>query len=278
MKNFWVGITSTVLFFSQLGFMPTNATELTSKKVCEVGKIRCVFFVIKNMERRYERLARQCDHDALFALAYLRTTETFLQTLDEINYDNPSSVIKEDALFAEYYFRPYDAYHSGKGNIPQAWQIAFDAAQQRSVSGSGNLFLGFNAHIQRDLPFVLYELYLQGHPVSYEDHNRVNQFLQQVDVLEEVAQKFDPTVDDVDVPGDADDLERFQLIAQWRERAYRNFEQLRDASTDAQRAQVAAQIETNAAITAQALRQTFSYLPGSNSFQRDAYCQAQQKL
>jgi len=275
MKIFWIGIVSGVLFLSQLGFIPTDALELTSKKVCELGKPQCVVLVIKKMEQRYKPLARQCDHDALFALAYLRVTEAFLQTLDQINYDNPSSVIKEDALFAEYYFRAYDAYHLSKNNIPPAWQIAFEAAQQRSVSGSGNLFLGFNAHIQRDLPFVLYELYLQGHPVSYEDHTRVNQFLQQVNVLSEIAQKFDPTVDDEDLPGNADDLERFQLIAQWRETAYRNFEQLRDATTDAQRSQVAAAIEANAAATAQILQQTFSYPPGSDSSQRDAYCQAQ---
>lgn len=278
MKNFWIVIASGVLFFNQLGSIPTNALELTSKKVCELGKPQCVVLVIKKMENRYKPLARQCDHNALFALTYLRVTEAFLQTLDQINYDNPSSVIKEDALFAEYYFRAYDAYHLSKSNIPPAWQIAFETAQQRSVSGSGDLLLGFNAHIQRDLPFVLYELYLQGHPISYEDHTRVNQFLQEVNVLGEVAQKFDPTVDDEDLPGNADDLERFQLIAQWREKAYRNFEQLRDATTDAQRAQVAAQIEADAAATAQTLQQTFSYPSGWDSSQRDAYCQAQAKL
>lgn len=277
MKNLSVKIGSAVLLFSLAGFIPTNASELTSKKACEVGKPKCVVFVIKKMERRYKPLARQCDHDALFALVYLRTTETFLQTLDEINYGNPASVIREDALFAQYYFRAYDAYHRGRGNVPPAWQTAFDAAQQRSVAGSGNLILSSNAHIQRDLPFVLYELYLQGRPVSYEDHTRANEFLQQVNVLEEVAQKFDPTVDDEDLLGDADDFQRFQLIAQWREGAYRNFERLRDATTDAERAQVAAEIEANAAATAQTLRQAFSYPLGTDSSRRDAYCQAQQE-
>jgi len=59
-----------------------------------------------------------------------------------------------------------------------------------------------------------------------------------VNVLEELARKFDPTIDDEDVPGEEDDQQRFQLIAQWRELAYRNFERLRDADTDAARAQV----------------------------------------
>ena len=59
----------------------------------------------------------------------------------------------------------------------------------------------------------------------------------------ELAQKFDPTIDDDDVPGDADDIQRFQLIASWRELAYRNYEKLRDAPSEEARAQVAAEIE-----------------------------------
>jgi len=81
------------------------------------------------MEQRYKPLARQCDHDAVFALNYLRTTEVFAQTLDEVDYDDPAAVIREDALFAEYYFRAYDAYHRGKGVVPPVWQITFDACR-----------------------------------------------------------------------------------------------------------------------------------------------------
>ena len=273
MKN--LIIYSAVLLLTLPGVAPASAYEPTSKQVCFVGKPKCVEFVIREMERRYRPLAKQCDHNALFALIYLRSTEVFLQTQGEIGYDNPASVIREDALFAEYYFRSYNAYHSGViSNVPPAWQVAFDAAQSRSVSGSGNLILGFNAHIQRDLPFVLYELYVQGRPVSYEDHTRVNEFLQKVNVLEELARKFDPTIDDDDVPGEEDDQQRFQLIAQWRELAYRNFERLRDADTDAARTQVAAEIEAYSATSAQALRQAFSYQPGTDSSLRDAYCKA----
>lgn len=265
---------SAVLFLTLPGVTLASGRELSSKKVCEVGKPRCVELVIKEMERRYKPLEKQCDHNALFALGYLRTTETFLETLDDINYDNLASVIREDALFSEYYFRAYDAYHLGANSVPPAWKQAFDAGQNRSVTSSGNLILGFNAHIQRDLPFVLYELYKQGHPVSYEDHTRVNEFLQRVSFLGELAQKFDPTIDDEDVPGDSDDLQRFQLIASWRELAYRNFERLRDAGSDEARAQVVAEIETYAEVSAQILRQQFSYPLGTNSSERDAYCQA----
>ncbi len=265
---------SVLLSLTLPGVTLASIREPTSKKVCEVGKPRCVELVIKEMERRYKPLARQCDHNVLFALGYLRTTEIFLETLDDIDYGDRATVIREDALFAEYYFRAYDAYHLGSNNVPPAWKQAFDAAQTRSVTSSGDLVLGFNAHIQRDLPFVLYDLYKQGHPVSYEDHNRVNEFLQTVNFLGELAQKFDPTIDDEDVPGVADDLQRFQLIASWRELAYRNYEKLRDAGSEEARAQVAAEIETYALVSAQILRQQLSYPPGTDSSERDSYCRA----
>ncbi|MBE9020746.1 hypothetical protein IQ272_32395, partial [Chroococcidiopsidales cyanobacterium LEGE 13417] len=268
-------LAAALLFLSPEALTLANAQETRLNRVCERGLPQCVTQVIREMERRYKPLARQCDHDAVFALNYLQTTEIFQQTLDEIGYGDPAAVIREDALFAEYYFRAYDAYHRGKGNIPTVWQITFDAAQNRSVSGSGNIALGINAHIQRDLPFVLYELYLMGRPASYEDHTRVNDFLQQVNPLKELAEKFDPTIDDQDVPGEEDDRQRFQTIVEWREGAFRNYERLRDAKTDAERARVAAEIEDYATQTAQFLQQTFSYPPGTDSSERDAYCQAQ---
>jgi len=98
-----------------------------------------------------------------------------------------------------------------------------------------------------------------------------------VNVLEELARKFDPTIDDEDVPGEEDDQQRFQLIAQWRELAYRNFERLRDADTDAARAQVTAEIEAYSTTSAAAFRQAFSYQPGTDAF-RDAYCKANRGL
>ena len=68
--------------------------------------------------------------------------------------------------------------------------------EPRRAVPPGNALLGFNAHIQRDLPFVLYELFLNGHPVSHDDHTLVNNFLAQVDATAEVVGRFDPTFDD----------------------------------------------------------------------------------
>ena len=113
---------------------PVGASQdVSDKHACQVGDAKCVRFVLREMNKRFRTLAKDCDHDALFALLYLRTTEQFGDTLDTIGDDDPASVVREDALFADYYFQAYDAYHRGRGYVPPAWQIAFTAAQERTV-------------------------------------------------------------------------------------------------------------------------------------------------
>ena len=70
------------------------------------------------------------------------------------------------------------------------------------------------------------------------DHDRVNVFLNRVtdDLYAEIARRFDPTIDDADLPGTADDAGVFQLIPTWREIAWRNAERLVAATTAEQRA------------------------------------------
>lgn len=238
---------------------------MSGSRACQEGALECVSRVIREMRRRFDALARRCDHDAVFALVYLRTTEEFRDSAESIGYGDLASVTREDALFADYYFRAFDAYRRGDGGVPPAWQIAFDSASARTLGARGNAFLGVSAHIQRDLPFVLYDLYNQGQPVSREDHTLVNEFLAQVDVAPEVIARFDPTY-----PPGSD----IGLIAAWRETAFQNFERLRDA-TAVERVVIAAEIEYSAALFAQNIVASTAYPPGSSSSERDAYCHAQ---
>ena len=263
-----------------------SAGEVSKKKHCQAGELKCVHHVVKEMSKRFKKLAKSCSHDAIFSLVYLRTTEVYGETAESIGYDDVSSITREDALFADYYFRAYDSYHSGKKHhgkknhgkknhgkkgkkedvaVPLAWKIAFDAAEARSVTASGNALLGINAHIQRDLPFTLYELYLQGNPVSYEDHTLVNEFLAQVDSADEIIQDFDPTY-----PKGGDSSGIFY----WRELAWQNYVALRDAPNEEARAIVASGIEFQAAQAAAYFAATTAYPVGTDSSERDAYCAA----
>ncbi len=126
------------------------------------------------------------------------------------------------------------------------------------MPASGNLSLGINAHVQRDLPFVLAGIGLVKPDGSSRkpDHDRVNEFLNRVtdDLYAEIARRFDPTIDDADLPGTADDAALFQIIPTWREIAWRNAERLASAELRGARAPVAASIEAYAASQAETIR------------------------
>jgi len=53
----------------------TTEFDPSSENDCTAGRTRCVDAVIREMQRRFDPLAQSCDHDSIFALAYLRTTE-----------------------------------------------------------------------------------------------------------------------------------------------------------------------------------------------------------
>jgi Family of unknown function (DUF5995) len=246
---------------------------------CIAGRSQCVDKTIREMTRRFDAVASSCDHNAIFSLTYLRVTQAYRQAIDQPFFDDTQFVNYEDTVFAHYYFGAYDAWADGQiEDVPPAWRIAFDAAAKRKVSASGDLLLGVNAHVQRDLPFVLYSI---GGLVAPDgtsrkpDFDRINVILNHVmePLLAEIARRFDPTIDDTNVPTSLDDVALFQLLAGWREDAWRNAEALADAPTPEARDLVAAQIENDAAAEAQAIVASTAYPPFSGgSAARDAYC------
>lgn len=254
------------------GYEPSDAND------CKAGRIQCVDVVIREMTRRFDRLATACDHDAIFALSYLRTTEEYrLAATTPGFFEDPGFVNHEDAVFARYYLDAYDAWERGdSAEVPPAWRTALRAADDSTVSATGNMLLGINAHIQRDLPFVLAEIGLVKPDGSSRkpDHDRVNAFLNKVssDLIPEIARRFDPTVDDGDLPTWIDDLVKFQAVPAWREIAWRHAEALVNAPTPAARNLVAQEIETYANSQALLIRSATAYGLFEDSGERDAFC------
>jgi len=240
---------------------------------CASGSSSCVDATIKKMQRQFGPLARACSHQAIFSLAYLRTTQEFARAAAEPGFfQDVRFVNHEDAVFAKYYFDAYDAWEAKRvDQVPKAWSIAFDAANQRRVSGSGNLLLGMSAHVNRDLPFVLAELGLG----LKADHDKVNVFLKRVvkPLLAELTKRFDPTIDDLDTPYGLTHEAMFEILKGWRELAWQHAVQLVHAPTPEARALVAAGIESYAASTARKLVTNYEYRPLlSGAKERDAYC------
>ena len=92
------------------------------------------------------------------------------------------------------------------------------------------------------------------------------------DFYAQAAARFDPTIEDTNLPGTADEFGLFQTLVAWREVAWRNAERLVTAPTPAARAVVAASIEAAATAQAQAIRLATAYGPLGSSAARDAYC------
>ena len=255
----------------------------TSENDCVAGRDNCLKVTLKELARIADDTARSCSHDAVFARAYLRMTQTYGWSRDIPGYyqDVPFAN-HQDAVFAKYYTDAYYGYHSGdRASVPEAWRIAFDASRDKRVSGSGSLLLSMNAHINRDLPFVLAGVGLVAPDGSSRkpDFDAVEKWLYTATepLLAEIAARFDPAADDAGDPFGLSTLTTFQMVSAWRESAWRNAEALVSAKTPEERAVVAASIETEAATAARTLQTTLSYAPPlTSSDRRDQWCAAHQ--
>jgi hypothetical protein len=265
------------LNWSQLVPGLTSGYDANSANDCTSGKINCVTAAVREMTRRFDALAENCDHDALFALAYLRTTEEYKRSAETPGfYSDVNFINHEDAVFARYYLSAYDAWSRGDiASVPKAWQVALGAADARSVNGTTNILLGISAHINRDLPFVLWQIGLVKPDGTSRkpDHDKVNEFLNKVDLFGEAHDRFDASIDPNQAPGG------IQSIIAMRETAWRNAERLRAAENDPVAfAAVKQSIEDAAYTAALAIKASGAYVStlGQSSATRDSYCRAQQ--
>lgn len=244
---------------------------------CARGTVGCVDNVIDEMTERWE--ARQCDRNGVFALTYLITTIQYLDAVTTAEFFTDTDFLNHyDAVFADYYFEAYDDWtQDRRSEVPEAWRIAFEAADGDTVTGYGDMVLGMNAHIVRDLPFVIERIGLvDGQGTSrHPDHSKVNVFLTEAGkiVPERVARVFDPTINANDVPGtDADSTTLLQLIVEWREQAWREAEMLTAAQGDPERHdQIAKMIEDDAAMRARGFVEQYRATTEQNDT-RETYC------
>ena len=250
---------------------------------CAAGRPRCLTVTLNEQTHILNTLGPQCSHLAIFPLAYVRMTQSYGWSRAQAGYYNDVPYMNHmDAVFAKYYTDAYYNWSSGnRAAVPQAWLYAFDAGQGKTVTGAGDLFLGMNAHINRDLPFVLYASGLvesDGTTSGKADYDAVEQWLNAdtAPLLAEAAQRFDPTIASTNTP--LVDYTAFQMVSAWREGAWRNAELLASAPNDAARAVVAQNIENYANSVAQGMLASFAYNPlpfvGETNAARDAYCAA----
>jgi hypothetical protein len=241
--------------------------------LCRSGSMRCIDKTITEMRRRLEPLADSCQHDAVFSLAYLRVTEDVRRAMREGVFEDTVWLNQVDAVFARLYFNTMDDWHAGRrANVPAAWAIALRAEDDRAMSGIGNFMLAMNAHINRDFPNVIAEVGLTGPDGSSHkpDHNAYNPRLDALyaPVFAEMAARFDPTFDDLDV-GPFDEAFVGGVMRGWREAVWRHAENIALARTPLERALAKQEVEAYAASQAALIRTTFA---SPDSSARDAWC------
>ena len=251
--------------------------DTDSSDACVAGRLQCVDRVAQKLEHQVSELG--CDHNAIFSLAYARTTEKVaaVERADPTFFSDRAWLNHYDATFADMYFSAWNSWQQ-HGTAPAAWALAFQTADQKQASGAGNLLLGMSAHVNRDLPFALYAIGLVAPDGSSRkpDHDAVNQILDMIitPLLDEIAARYDPTVRALPgLPESLDDLLEFQLLPEWRQEAWDNAVALTDARDATTRTTIANSIEQAAVTKAQSLLALTQYDPPiTTAAARDAYC------
>ena len=243
-------------------------------KNCRVASVkRCIDLTIRRLTLVRDRFG--CDHRAVFADTYLLLTKEIRKTLRQEPhfFDDNNFLIHEDSVFSDFYYRMLREDRLGQP-VPGAWRVALDAAKSGDANAAQDMLLGINAHVQRDMPYVVAAVgtqYPDGRTRKH-DHDVVNEVLNRAyeAIVADVARRYDPivaTTNSNQTP--ADNLGGLELVKVWRENVWRNAEALLNSKTPDERAQVEQRIEANAEGTARSIVAVTQ--PGYRAV-RDAYC------
>ena len=250
-------------------FPVSATTQPGPMPYCKRGRPRCVTVAIRRMKRRQAQFG--CDHRAVFTTTYIELSKVLRRRLKR--FRDPRYLAYQVTYFAGYYFRMLRAVDAGRP-IPEAWRIAIDTAAHGDVNAAQDMLLGINAHVQRDMPFVVAGLGLvePSGRSRKADHDLGNEILNEAyePVVRAVEARFDPQVGLTNAPGHPlDDAAGMEMVKGWREGVWRNAERLVNAKTPDEYRQVVESIELNAANTARMI--AGPQQPGYRA-QRDAYC------
>jgi hypothetical protein len=256
-----------------------------SANVCGQGTPACMQAVVGEMTRRLDALAASCDHRAPFALMYRQVSREVAQSVRLRRYQEPAYAAHLDAVFATLYFHAYDEWRLGHAaDVPRVWQLAFAASTAKRVSTLGDMLLGMNAHISRDLPYAIAAVGLRHSDGSDAtgDLVAVNADIAraQAALLAAIARRLDPAVTtEVRTQAWIAPSHVAATIAAWRLEAIGNARRLLAARSDAARERVETAIDDAAAVRSLLILRTTGYRdPVAATAARDRYCQSRSGL
>jgi len=134
------------------------------------------------------------DGVAWFNKLYLQVTERVKEWHEQGAFQSPGFLEQLDVVFADLYFRAYDAARDDPDTAPRAWVPLFAARAERAIAPIQFALAGMNAHINYDLPVGIVDvcaelgLELETGTPHHADFEQVNQIL--AEVMEEVKSWF----------------------------------------------------------------------------------------
>src|SRR3954467_3928052 len=253
-----------------------NTVQPGPVSYCHEAKIGCVDETIARMRTLRRRLG--CDHRAIFATTYLLLTEEIRKTVvaEPHFFSDNRWLIYLDVLFAKYYFDTTANYKAHR-RVPDAWGIGFDTAAHGDANAGQDMLLGINAHVQRDMPFVMAEvgLRMRNGESRKPDHDAANEILRRGydKIVQTIADQYDPLISTTNSEATpVDNIGGLELVKEWREGVWRNAERLLNAKSAEERASISQQIEDDAAVWARSFAANDQ--PSGYRAYRDAYCRA----
>jgi hypothetical protein len=257
-----------------------NTVQPGPVSYCHEATIGCVDETIARMRALRRRLG--CDHRAVFATTYLLLTEEMRKTVatEPHFFSDNRWLIYLDVLFAKYYFDTNWIHDAGKG-VPEAWQTGFATAAHGDANAGQDMLLGINAHVQRDMPFVMAGVGLRKPDGSTRkpDHDAANEVLRRAydRIVMTIADQYDPLISTSNSEATpVDNIGGLELVKEWREGVWRNAERLLNAKSADERASISGQIEDDAAVWARSIAANDQ--PAGYRAYRDDYCRTHVKL
>jgi hypothetical protein len=166
------------------------------------------------------------DRRAIFLSIYARMTTAVADRIDRGGFEDPEWVGEYLVAFANHYRVAVHDYETGhRDRVPEAWQLAFDAAADPDVLVVQHAALGVNAHINYDLALAIDRVGVTpDRQRRYRDHERVTDVVRAiVDDAQEALAARDAdglaTVDDA--LGDLDERLYVFTIDECRDSAWR---------------------------------------------------------
>ena len=123
------------------------------------------------------------DGIACFNKLYFEVTKNVLAGVGHSTFADPRFLTALDVAFANLYFAALRAYDAGSPDTPRAWQPLFADRGDRTIAPIQFAIAGMNAHINRDLPVALLEIFtargraLDDESPQHADYETINKVL-----------------------------------------------------------------------------------------------------